>query len=349
MKPERRVTQRLLLLVPMGLAACAGAPQTLQGPMPVRNQHPAQLTVMRLEPMSSAALAQGDVEARASMAYTSLFLAGSTPQSAFYMDGEILRTQLGARFGLGSGVEVGFGIPVLHTTGGFLDSFLIDYHDAFGFPDQGRSSTERNRFEVFAETNGQRVYELREDGVLFGDVPLEASVELVPVRRAADGSGSPGLSARFGVELPTGDEDAGASNGEVDYAIGLCATWPLAIGAVHAELQHTFAGSPASARRAGFSFADVTAGSVALEAQPLTDFGLLAQVTWETATLEALDLDRASRDTVLLWIGARLRVDADWFVEVGFGEDLSEYIAPDFTAWLSMAWLPGRVGVTPGR
>ncbi len=319
--------------------------------MPVRNQHPAQLTVMRLEPMASASLAAGDVEARASMAYTSLFLAGSTPQSAFYMDGEILRTQLGARLGLGSGVEVGFGVPLLHTTGGFLDSFLIDYHDAFGFPDQGRSSSPRDFFKVQAAINSDRdvVYELREEGVMLGDVPLEASVELVPVRRAADGSGSPGLAARFGVELPTGDEDAGASSGEVDYAAGLCATWPLAIGAVHAELQHTFAGSPASARRAGFSFADVTAGSVALEAQPLTDFGLLAQVTWETATLEALDLDRASRDTVLLWIGARLRLDADWFVEVGFGEDLSEYIAPDFTAWLSMAWLPGRAGATPGR
>lgn len=317
--------------------------------MPVRNQHPAQLTVMRLEPLPSATLAAGAVEARASAAYTSLFLAGSTPQSAFSMDGEILRTQLGARYGLGGGVEVGFGVPLLHTTGGFLDSFLIDYHDAFGFPDQGRSDTARNRFEVFAETNGQRVYELREEGVMLGDVPLEAAIELVPVLRSADGSGSPGLSARFGVELPVGDEAAGASNGQADYAAGLSATWPLSFGAVHAEAQHTVAGSPAVARRAGLEFADVTAGSLALEAQPLADLGLLAQVTWETATLEALDLDRASKDTVLLWLGARVRLDGNLFVEVGFGEDLSEYIAPDFTAWLSMAWLPARAGLGPAN
>lgn len=317
--------------------------------MPVRNQHPAQLTVMRLEPMPSAALAAGAVEARASMAYTSLFLAGSTPQSAFYMDGELLRTQVGARYGLGSGVEVGFGLPVLHTTGGFLDSFLIGYHDAFGFPDQGRSDTAKNRFEVFAESNGQRVYELREEGVMFCDVPLEAAIELVPVQRTADGSGSPGLSARLGVELPVGDEAAGAGNGQADYAVGLCATWPLSFGAVHAEAQHTFAGSPALARRAGFTFSDVTAGSVSLETQPLADLGLLAQASWETAALSGLDLDRASKDTVLLWLGARLRLDGNLFVEVGFGEDLSEYIAPDFTAWLSMAWLPVRTGLGPAN
>ena len=91
----------------------------------------------------------------------------------------------------------------------------------------------------------------------------------------------------------------------------------------------------------------MTAGSLALEAQPLADLGLLAQVSWETATLDRLDLDRASKDTVLLWLGARLRLDGDLFVEVGFGEDLSEYIAPDFTAWLSMAWLPARAGLGP--
>ncbi len=325
----------------MALASCSAAPQQLNGPMPVRNQHPAQLTVMRLEPAASAALQAGQVSARTSMAYTSLFLAGSTATSAFAMDGEILRTSVGARVGLGAGLDVGFDVPTLHTSGGFLDSFLIDYHDTFGFPDQGRSRVENDQFEVFAEQNGQRVYELREEALMLADVPLSAMYELVPVERSEDGTGTPGLAARLGMELPTGDESAGAGNGEVDWSFGLCATWPVSFGAVHAEIQHTLAGSPQSARQNGFQFADVTAGSVGLEAQPLTDLSLLMQVSWETATLEALDLERASRDAMLVWFGGRIRLDGSLFVEVGFGEDLSEYIAPDFTAWLSMAWLPG--------
>lgn len=317
--------------------------------MPVRNQHPVQLTVMRLDPVAATSLPRGDVSARASMAYTSLFLGGSTPTSAFTMDGEILRTSVGMRFGIGGRVDLGIDLPVLHTSGGFLDSFLIGYHDLFGFPDQGRNDVANNRFEVFAEKDGQRVYELREAAVEFGDVPLSGTWTIVPVRRHADGSGSPGLAARFGLELPTGDEDAGFGNGEVDYAAGLCATWPLPIGALHAEAQHAVAGSPRMARNAGFSFSDVTAGSMAFEAQPSAGLGLLVQCSWETAALADLDLDRASRDAILLWMGARLRLEDDLFLEVGFGEDLAENIAPDFTAWLSMAWLPGSLGMVPGR
>lgn len=317
--------------------------------MPVRNQHPTQLTVMRLEPSAATSLPVGEVSVRASMAYTSLFLGGATASSAFAMDGEILRTNLGMRAGAGSGVELGFDLPVLHTSGGFLDRFLIGYHDLFGFPDQGRDDVANNRFDVFAETDGQRVYELHAAALEFGDVPLSGTWTFVPVRRRADGSGSPGFAARFGLELPTGDQDAGFGNGQVDYAAGLCATWPLQIGALHAEAQRTFAGSPRTAGVAGFAFADVTAGSLTLEAQPSAGLGLLAQCSWESATLAELDLAQANRDAVLLWLGARLRLEGDLYCEFGFGEDLSENIAPDFTAWLSMAWLPARGGMAPGR
>lgn len=317
--------------------------------MPVRNQHPTQLTVMRLEPSAATVLPAGEVSGRASMAYTSLFLGGSTSTSAFAMDGEILRTNFGMRAGVGAGVDFGIDLPVLHTSGGFLDSFLIDYHELFGFPDQGRNDVPNNRFEVFAEKDGQRVYELREAALEFGDVPLTGAWTIVPVRRQADGSGSPGIAARFGIELPTGDEDAGFGNGEVDYAAGLCATWPLPIGALHAEVQRTFAGTPRMARDAGFSFSDVAAGSMTFEAQASAGLGLLAQCSWESAALSNLDLDRASRDAVLLWLGARWRLDGDLFLEVGFGEDLAENIAPDFTAWLSMAWLPIGLGMAPER
>ncbi len=332
-----------------GLAACASVPPSIHGPIPVRNQHPAQLTVLHLDPVAATALPQGLVAARVSTAYTSMFLGGSTATSAFAMDGEIMRTSLGLRTGIGSGLEIGFEAPLLHTTSGFMDSFLIGYHDLFGFPDQGRSEVENNRFQVFAEQDGHRVYELREASLEFGDVPISGTCTLIPVRRTANGWGDPGLAARFGVELPTGDEDAGFGNGQVDYALGLCATWPLPIGALHAEAQRTFAGSPRLARNAGYSFADVTAGSLTLELQPLRGLGLLAQCSWETAALADLELDRANRDAMLLWLGSRLRLEGDLFLEVGFGEDLSKNIAPDFTAWLSMAWLPGGVKPTPGH
>src|SRR5688500_4126943 len=117
------------------LGGCVDAPR-FHGPLPVRNQHPAQLTVLHLPPASTNTLAADAWAARADIAYSSLFLSGSAPgagpRKSFRMDGEYLRISPQLRTGLGGGVEVSFEVPFAHTTGGFLDDFLIDYHDAFG-------------------------------------------------------------------------------------------------------------------------------------------------------------------------------------------------------------------------
>ncbi len=304
----------------------------------MRNQHPAQLTALQLTPASAAVLPQGAAEARLGFAYSSLFLSQSNGQSTFVMDGEVMRTGLGASVGLGCGLELGIEVPVLHTTGGFLDSFLIGYHELFGLPDQGRSDREKGQFEVYAQTNGARVYELREADLMLADVPLSLTYCLVPPGRTDGGAGLPGVALRAGLELPVGDEDRGAGNGEVDWALGAACSWPLPCGALHLNAQHSWVGSPRSARDAGFAFADVGSASAALECGLLPDLDGLIQVSWEQATLRELGLERTDRDAVLLWTGARLCVDESLWLEVALGEDLSSYIAPDVTFWIGMQW-----------
>ncbi len=328
--------------VAVSASACSAGPAPSHGPLAVRNQHPAQLTVMRLDPASPSVLPSGDTAVRASTAYSSLFLGDSNATEAFAMDGELMRTSIQGRTGIGAGIELTVELPVVHTSGGFLDGFLIDYHDFFGFPDQGRSVAPQNQFEVFAEQNGQTVWELREETLMLADVPVSATWCLVPPGRSASGAGLPGLALRTGFELPTGDESGGAGNGQFDYAAGLCASWPLAFGTLFADGQYTWAGTPDLARSRSFAFGDVSAASLGLEVPLLSDFSSVAQLSWETSVLRNLDLDRANRDQVWLWLGARMRVDRQLFVEVVFGEDLSPYIAPDFTLVLAMAWLPDQ-------
>ena len=93
MKLLRQITLAALTVILM--SACASGPHD-RGPLPVRNQHPAQLTVGYLVPRRAAAVAPGDVELRPTLAYTSLFLAGADIDSSFNMDGEILRAGLEA-------------------------------------------------------------------------------------------------------------------------------------------------------------------------------------------------------------------------------------------------------------
>ena len=74
--------------------------------MPVRNQHPAQLTVLHMDPADTAPRPAGAVGLRADAAYTSLFLGGARNGNLFEMDGEILRTAVRAEVGLGAGWEL---------------------------------------------------------------------------------------------------------------------------------------------------------------------------------------------------------------------------------------------------
>lgn len=325
------------------LGGCASQPERL-GPLPTRNQHPAQLTVLHLPPAGASVLPAGATAARLDAAYTSLFLSGSQGTRSFRMDGEYLRAATNLRLGLGANLEVSAELPFAHTSGGFLDSFLVGYHELFGFPDQGRDTTPYGRFRVEARQDGATVYAVDQSAAELLDVPLGLTWQL----RAADAG--PGLALRGGIELPTGDQDHGYGNGELDASLGVLVEQHIGLGACYGHLQHTWAGTPRPSRDAGLSFADVTSAGVGFE-WPLADgLGALVQIEWETSTLRELDFPTVARDQVLLWLGGRWRIDDRWSMEVGFGEDLQGYVSPDFTAWIGVAFLPaGQPARASGR
>jgi hypothetical protein len=305
--------------------------------MPVRNQHPAQLTVLHLPPAPARALPAGAVALRADTAYTSLFLSGSgSGGRQWSMDGETLRAALGSRLGLGANLEFGVELPVAHTTGGFLDGFVIDYHDALGLPDQNRDAAPRDQFAVEAREDGAVVWNVERDDFELLDIPLALTW------RAVDAADGVGVALRAGVELPTGDEDRGYGNGELDVAIGVLLEHHALGCGWYGHLQHTFAGTPARSRAAGFQFADVTSAGLAAELPLDRGVAGLVQVEWETSTLRDLAIPVAERDQLLLWCGLRFDLGSGWDLELGFGEDLQGLASPDFTAWLAMAWQPSR-------
>lgn len=318
------------------LAACVAQPE-LRGPLPVRNQHPAQLTVLHLPPAPAAVLPRGAVSTRLDAAYTSLWLVGSdTAGRRYEMDGEYLRTALSLRAGLGRGFEFGVEVPVGHTSGGFLDSFVIDYHDALGLPDQNRDSEPRDEFAIEARRGGTVLWRVERDGFELLDVPLSLTWQV------ADPAAGPGLALRAGIELPTGDADRGYGSGELDASLGALLEHRALGCGFFGHVQHTFAGTPSRSRDLGLRFADVTSAGGGVELPLGNGLAGLLQVEWETSTLRSLGLAAAARDQLLLWAGFRLDAGAGWDVELGFGEDLQGLVSPDFTAWLAVVWRPDR-------
>jgi len=327
-----------VLLALSGFGAASGCVQDAEfrGPMPVRNEHPAQLTVLHMDIASAATLPPGDFELRAAAEYSSLFLSGQGNGNSFAMDGEYLQTRLSARLGLPSQLELDLELPYAHTGGGFLDDFIINWHDFWGFPDQGRSAAPRNQWFVRATDQGNTAFEVRAEDWRPMDVPVVLKWQCLPIRPDAIG-----LALRAGTELPLGDDKRGFGNGSFDTAIGAIAEWRSSVVAVVAHLQHTFAGTPPLARAVGLHFADVTSTGIAAELPLSHSVTALAQVEWETSTLRQLGFDRVASPQMLLWIGGRVLLQRGLFLEAAVGEDLLPYVSPDVTIWLSMALRPG--------
>jgi len=332
------------MLVLLG-AGCASAPPD-GGPIPLRNQHPVQLTVQHLDPVRAETVPAGEARLRSTLAYSSMFLASSSLGSSFTMDGELLRAAVRATVGLGDRFDLTLELPVLYGSGGFLDGFLVGYHDALQLPDQGRTGVPRDRFQVSALYQGQEIYHLQDNEPLLGDVPISVGWSVTSPQ-----GDCPGLLLRAGLELPTGDPERGSGNGQLDAALGVASSWPLSFGSLHGFAQHSFAGTPPAARRLGLDYRDVSSAGLAVEFGLTDDLSALVQSEWETSTLAQLGLGSATGDQWLLWLGGRLLLRPDLHLEVAIGEDLQGFASSDVTFWLSMAWSPRPRGPddNPGR
>lgn len=307
----------------------------MHGPIEVRNQHPAQLTVLHMPPASGRVQPAGKVEARWDNTYSNLFLSGQGSGNAWQMDGEILRTSISTHWGLGAGLQLDAELPVGHTTGGFLDSFTIEWHDLFGFPDQGRSAAPKNRFLVQANRQGAPAFRV-EEGTGLLDIPVGLTWQVVAPRESVP----LGVVVRGAVEAPTGDDDRGFGSGGWDTSLGVAGSWAGDGWEAHGFFQHAWAHTPAQARRAGLRFADVTSGGLGFEGLVWPGTALLLQTEWETSTLRELAFDRVNDNQWLLWVGLRQELFDHWALELAFGEDLSEFVAPDFSAFVGLAWRP---------
>jgi hypothetical protein len=314
------------------LAACAAAPR-FDGPLPVRNQHPAQLQVVHLPPAGATPVPAEQARFRLDAAYSSLYLVGNRNGNSITLDGEVLRSSLNCRYGLGGGLEAWLELPWALTTGGFLDSLLIDFHEAFGFRDGGRPQAPKDRFDVDVRQGGASVFAQEKERATLLDLPLGASWAFLPVTRERPF----GLAVHAALELPVGNDDRGYGSGRIETAVGVSGELRAGPTAWSAWAQHAFAKTPPRARAAGFTFRDVSSVGGGVEVAVNDWLGAVAQLEYETSTLRDLNLRRASHSQSLLWTGLRARTSRRLTIDAALGEDLTSNIAPDFTVWVALS------------
>jgi hypothetical protein len=338
MPAANRETRRVLLLVlALSVPACLSAPLERSSPMRVRNQHPAQLTAIHGDPRPARPAAPGGLEADVRLDWTSLWTQPGTGSDEIVLDGEIVRAELDLRMGLGEGIDLEVGIPILHPTSGCLDGFIEGWHDFFGLPDGERNEFPRNRFDVAARRargNGEfeDAYRLDEDGLHLGDIPV--FLAWFPVRR--DGTGL-ALGIRGGIEFPTGDESRGFGNGGFDASLGFVSGWDGRGFSLFAWGNHAWVARPETARDAGLDTPNIESLGVGGEIALLDRLSALVQVEWERSLLRELDDSHAGKDQAMVAFGGRYRFARSASIEFGVMEDLVAEVSPDITLHLALS------------
>ncbi len=298
-----------------------------EGPFETRNLHPTQLTAW-IPGGRTAKVVEG-TEVRGETAIASLWLLDGPGVDAIQLDGELIRTNLSLRRGLGPQLDFRANLPVLSFSGGFLDDLIVAWHRAFGMPQNLRDRLPRDRARALAGSSSaltgaaDPAYTLGEGGIHLGD--LGTSLTWFP--GAGEGPFHWGL--RGGLEFPTGSPSRGFGNGGLDASFGAVAGWEGRRLSFQVWWDKSFLHQPGAAKRAGIRYPDPWSLGASLQAGLFPGGVGLVQVQVEPSLLRGLREAHARPTQASLFVGGRFRVREGLSLEFLVGEDLVQDVGPD--------------------
>ncbi len=181
--------------------------------MPVKNHSPIWFGLLYPEP-DEAAVVDEESPHRISVHedYTSIFLIGSYAGWVFDFDMELWQTTIDFRKIIASGLEAGIQQPIFRLGGGFLDEYVLDFHDAFGFPNyEGQKEAPRNRFLYYLNHNGRIWNAPKSETFFLGDTSIWLKKEILETPDRT-------LSLKMIVQPPVSSTSDGLGNGAWEAA-----------------------------------------------------------------------------------------------------------------------------------
>ncbi|MEC8513236.1 MAG: DUF3187 family protein [Planctomycetota bacterium] len=316
---------------PEGLSA-AGA-ERVRGPIPTRIMQPAGLIFPANRPRRAALLEAGEGRATAEIFYASIFERVVRPAEAAAFDGEIARGSLTLQYAPTDGVEVVLEPTVLFASSGFLDSFVDGFHAITGFVGGGRDEFQSDQYSMYLQRNGEVAWELAEDHVRFGDLPIT----LVSRIREEDGDG-PAVAARFTIELPTGDEGRGTGSGGIDAAAGVILERSVGRFTFFGGVDGVHVDQPASFQRAGIDVRSLFSVSGGAEYRWSDRLSLLAQAVLQMPLTRSLPFEEIDREILDLGFGFAYELSGASTLRFSFHEDAVAASGPDLTFYTGISW-----------
>ena len=234
------------------------------------------------------------------------------------------------KYGFDDRFEVGMNIPYVLYGGGFLDDFIIDWHDTFGMPQGGRDSAPKGAINYSYSKDGVEKLRMNRSGSGVGDISLTSGMKLYASAGAASRTS---IAFRGDLKLPTGDSGALRGSGSTDLALSLCGmtnnstgwgTFGLfgSVGALAmtdsrllADQHNNFAGF----------------GTVGTGWGPASWISFKLQLNATTSFYTHSSLAALANPSLLLVTGGAILFPENYQLDIGVAEDIAVGTAPDIT------------------
>lgn len=298
------------------------------GPFRLRGDSPFQLQRVSFTPLSAEVLARGQFLLHASATWNNRW---AFKPRRYLIDGEFLHFSVAATYGLTDWLQFRMEIPFGVRGGGYLDGFIMGFHDAFGYGQAGREYFWVDRFRLIL---------WRKDGTLFMLGPedagagMEDMVLTAKFRLLRGGRWAPLTYAALQMKIPTGSEAQLWGSGCMAGAVSLHMAkrfWRLYF---YLDLQYT---RYASDELVGIPMEQNQASAALTAEWSIIDrLSLVGQFEWNSGA--AVDFYEFSKPTYEVALGVKALVARETTLSFALVENVFFYDnSPDIAFYLGVS------------
>jgi hypothetical protein len=260
----------------------------------------------------------------ATLSITNTLNVENRPQESLLVDGESDVLRLTYENSLFQSWRYRFTVPIIHDSGGFLDSAIDHWHRWFGFNPGNRPFYPQN--EIVYSYSGRGYVDITQPQTGIGDISGELGWFAVDDARRT-------VSFWGGLKSPTGSAAKLTGDGAWDGAVWAhgALRWPKWQLAAELGLAQPFGDEIF----AGFAHRTSVFARLAATRALGPVWSLRAQLDGQTGRVEDSDI-RLLGPSLQLTIGAVRRLGERWRLEFGFAEDAAVNTAPDITFFLGV-------------
>lgn len=320
----------VLAVVLVALAPRLAVAERIHAPLWVENLSP--IAALIGIPSQRIADIREGLSVTAHTDFATHFVAQTSNNEQLFFDGESQRQSLRVRWGLSPTWAVSATLPVTRHSGGFIDSYVNRWHNAFGMSDGGRSAVPEDqiRYQFDGQTQG---VSLDRSASGRNDLTFELA-------HRAEWQKDLQIAYAIGYKASTGSVDEWTGSGASDvYSVArfsgahqsdLPFYWHGQLGVTHVGSSPLL--GPRQKEWIGF-------GGLSMEWLLNSQWALLAQFDSHSAILSS-DLKALGEPAGMLSLGLRRSLGRHWAVDVSFAEDIIVESAPDIIFQASLHYRP---------